>query len=59
MKKTYENPVAEKIVFDYTNTVTASGSLPTMYAKTTDKKCVVILEEPALFCTPTTICNPK
>ena len=25
MKKAYENPVAEKIVFDYTNTVTASG----------------------------------
>ena len=26
MKKTYENPVAEKIVFDYTNTVAASGT---------------------------------
>ncbi len=27
MKKAYENPVAEKIVFDYTNTVVASESL--------------------------------
>lgn len=27
MKKAYENPVAEKIVFDYTNSVAASGPL--------------------------------
>lgn len=46
MKKAYENPVAEKIVFDYTNTVTASGSVPTMYKTTIDKKCVKIIDEP-------------
>ncbi len=27
MKKAYENPVAEKIVFDYTTSVVASGKV--------------------------------
>ena len=26
MKKTYQNPVAERIEFDYTDTITASGT---------------------------------
>ena len=44
MKKAYENPIAEKIVFDYTSTVVASG--PTQYKTTLDHKCVTIIEEP-------------
>ena len=38
MKKAYENPVAEKIVFDYTNTVVASGPL-NMIGTSTEQWC--------------------
>lgn len=46
MKKAYENPVAEKIVFDYSSTVVASGTVSTQYKTTVDKKCEKIIEEP-------------
>ncbi len=46
MKKMYENPVAEKIVFDYTSTVVASGTVSTQYKSTMDKKCEKIIDEP-------------
>lgn len=38
MKKEYKTPVSEKIVFDYTNTVVASGS--TEKAMIKGEKCL-------------------
>ncbi len=52
MKKAYENPVAEKIVFDYSQAVVASGA--TQYKSTKDHRCDIILEEPPVVHEPTT-----
>ena len=57
MKRNYKTPVSEMLVFDYTESVVASG--PTQYKSTQDHKCVVIIEEPKLFSTPTTVCKPQ
>ncbi len=44
MKKEYKTPVSEKIVFDYTNTVVASGS--TEKNQTKIDVCLVIKPTP-------------
>ena len=44
MKKEYKTPVSEKIVFDYTSTVVASGS--TEKGLTKADKCLVIKPTP-------------